>query len=223
MTSDRNNQDLSKILRGIESQLKSIHSVLSGLEQRIDTLEQSVGHSGYPQRENPLIYSKVLMRTLQAIEDFERERGHGVVAKDLAAIRDVELPTIYDHLAKLEETSFVFWQRGAELGLKPHNAKFYSVTNREDHLTELPVLMALPDEVVPIAQAVVKSSQNGISRSNLLESLQKLKNKGEKNWKDMSSNDLEKQLDKGIRLLMRRVLIKRKRDPEDEYYYLWEQ
>lgn len=219
MANGTNDAELSKILKGIESQLKSIHSVLAGLEERVETLEQTMGQTGFSQKENPLIYSKVLMGTLQAIEDFEVKNGRGVVAKDLAAIRNVEAPTIYDHLTKLEESNLIFWQRGAELGLKPHNAKFYSVADRKESLSDLPVLMALPDSVVPIAQAIVRASNKGITRSNLQDIVVSLKEHGEKEWKNKTSKELEKELDESLRLLMQRVLISRKRTPEEDKYY----
>jgi len=213
-----NDNDLSKVLKGIEKQLKSIHSVLEGLEQRVETLEQSVGKSGYS-KENPLIYSKVLMGTLQAIEAYEEKNGHGVVAKDLAAIRNVEAPTIYDHLTKLEESNLIFWQRGAELGLKPHNAKFYSVADRREKLSDLPTLMALPDSVVPIAQAIVRASNKGTTKQNLKAIVFSLKEQGEKGWKNKTPKELEAGLDESLRLLMQRVLISRQRTPDDDKYF----
>ncbi|MFW9843512.1 MAG: hypothetical protein ACFFEV_02935 [Candidatus Thorarchaeota archaeon] len=222
MANGKRDAELSKVLKGIEKQLKSIHSVLAGLEERVETLEQSVGQTGFVHKENPLIYSKVLMGTLQAIEDFEIKNGHGVVAKDLAAIRNVEAPTIYDHLTKLEESNLIFWQRGAELGLKPHNAKFYSVADRKENLSDLPTLMALPDSVVPIAQAIVRASKKGITKSNLQNIVVSLKEQGEKGWKNKTSKELERELDDSLRLLMQRVLISRKRTPEDDKYYVRE-
>ncbi|MGY5881863.1 MAG: hypothetical protein RTV31_16555 [Candidatus Thorarchaeota archaeon] len=222
MASGKGDAELSKVLKGIEKQLKSIHSVLAGLEERVETLEQSVGKTGFVQKENPLIYSKVLMGTLQAIEDFEIKNGHGVVARDLAAIRNVEVPTIYDHLTKLEESNLIFWQRGAELGLKPHNAKFYSVADRKENLSDLPILMALPDSVVPIAQAIVRTSKKGITKTNLQEIVVSLREQGEKEWKNKTSKELERELDDSLRLLMQRVLISRKRIPEDDKYYVRE-
>lgn len=222
MANGKGDAELSKVLKGIEKQLKSIHSVLAGLEERVETLEQSVGKTGFVQKENPLIYSKVLMGTLQAIEDFEIKNGHGVVAKDLAAIRNVEAPTIYDHLTKLEESNLIFWQRGAELGLKPHNAKFYSVADRKENLSDLPILMALPDSVVPIAQAIVRASKKGITKTNLQEIVVSLKEQGEKGWKNKTSKELERELDDSLRLLMQRVLISRKRIPEDDKYFVRE-
>ncbi len=213
-------KELGKVLRGIEKQLKSIHGVLSGLETRIETLEGTMGHN--IQRENPLIYSKVLMGTLNAIEEFEIENGRGVVAKDLAAIRNVEAPTIYDHLTKLEESNLIFWQRGTELGLKPHNAKFYSVSDRKEKLSDLPILMTLPDSIVPIAQTIVRASNKGITRSNLQEIVFSLKEQGEKGWKNKTAKQLEEGLDDTLRLLMQRVLISRKRTPEDDKYFVRE-
>ncbi|MGY5858913.1 MAG: hypothetical protein RTU63_06055 [Candidatus Thorarchaeota archaeon] len=222
MTNGKNDNDLSKVLKGIEKQLKSIHSVLEGLEQRVENLEQSTGKTGYISKENPLIYSKVLMGTLQAIEAFEVKNGYGVVAKDLAAIRNVEAPTIYDHLTKLEESNLIFWQRGAELGLKPHNAKFYSVADRKEKLADLPTLMTLPDTVVPIAQAIVRASGKGTTKRNLKAIVFSLKEKGEKGWKNKTPKELEKGLDESLRLLMQRVLISRKRTPDDDIYFIRE-
>ena len=218
----KNDNDLSKVLKGIEKQLKSIHSVLEGLEQRVETLEQSIGKPGLASGDNPLIYSKVLMGTLQAIEEYEGKNGHGVVAKDLAAIRNVEAPTIYDHLTKLEEGNLIFWQRGAELGLKPHNAKFYSVKDRREKLSDLPTLMALPDSIVPIAQAIVRASKKGTTKQNLKDIVFSLKERGEKGWKNKTPRELEKELDESLRLLMQRVLISRQRTPEDDTYFVRE-
>jgi hypothetical protein len=150
---------LNDILTSIEKRLRTIQKVLSKLEKRVNAIEKVVGQSVTIPQENPLIYSRVLMGTLDAIRRFEIEHERGVVAKDLAPIRKVELPTIYDHLSKLEEANLVLWQRGTELGLKPHNAKFYSVSKRENRLTDLPVLMALPDATIPIAGDVAEGTR----------------------------------------------------------------
>ncbi len=82
-------KELGKVLRGIEKQLKSIHGVLTGLETRIETLEGTMGHN--IQRENPLIYSKVLMGTLHAIEEFEIEKGVKIIYKGKGCPEFVEM------------------------------------------------------------------------------------------------------------------------------------
>lgn len=213
----------NNILASIEKQLRSIQKVLSKLEKRVNAIEKVVGQRVTIPQENPLIYSRVLMGTLDAIRRFEKEHERGAVAKDLAPIRNVELPTIYDHLSKLEEANLVLWQRGTELGLKPHNAKFYSASKRENQLTDLPVLMALPDLTVPIAQAIVRGSQKGVSRSKLLEMVKSLKEQGEKDWKRCTPDELKRRVHDAITSLLRRVLIIRKRTPDEEYYYAYKE
>ena len=223
MSSRSRNSGSNDILTSIEKRLRTIQKVLSKLEKRVNAIEKVVGQSVAIQQENPLVYSRVLMGTLNAIRRFEEEHDRGVVAKDLAPMRKVELPTIYDHLSKLEEANLVLWQRGTELGLKPHNAKFYSVSKRDHRLTDLPVLMALPDTAIPIAQAIVRGSQKGVSRSKLLEMAMSLKEQGEKGWKRCTLDELERRVHDAITSLLRRVLIIRKRTPNEEYYYVREE
>ena len=217
--SQQRDADLHKTLHSIEKTLKSIQSTLKRFEGRMGALEEAVQQRFQESGENPLIYSRVLMGTVDAIRQYEREHGHGVVAKDLARLRGVELPTIYDHLSKLEEAKLVFWQRGSELGLKPFNAKFYSVMTRDENLEDIPVLMSLPEEAVPIAQAILKSGKEGISRSDLIEIVRGLAESGEKPWSKVPAGKRESRLDDVIRLLLRRVLIRYERRLEDNFYF----
>jgi DNA-binding transcriptional ArsR family regulator len=216
---DGSDADISKALASIQKQLSSIQKTMKSFESRIVSLEQSVERRITPEGENPLIYSRPLMHTLDTIREYEEENGHGIVAKTLTRIKDLEQPTVYDHLSKLEKADLIFWQRGTEIGLKPFNGKFYSVRNRDEALEDLPVLMALPDTVVPIAQRVLKSSGDGVSKSALLKMVTKLKESGEKPWKGFSSKELLSTLDEALFVLLRRVLIERKKTVDDDIYY----
>ncbi|MFW9920590.1 MAG: hypothetical protein ACFFED_13385 [Candidatus Thorarchaeota archaeon] len=211
--------EIFNALAGIQKQLKSIQNAMKSFEGRIASLEQAVEHKFSVDGENPLIYSRVLMKTLETIGEYEKEHGHGVVAKNLARIRDLEQPTVYDHLSKLEESNLIFWQRGTELGLKPFNGKFYSVTNRDEALEDLPVLMSLPDTTTPVAQTILKASSDGISKSALLRTLLELKESGEKPWKGMSAKEIESALNEAIQTLLRRVLIEYKKTLDDDFFF----
>jgi hypothetical protein len=211
--------DLKGVLASIERKLKSIQNTLSSFEGRIENLEQAVTQKITVSGENPLIYSRVLMGTLDAIHDYEREKEQGIVAKDLARIRGVELPTIYDHLSKLEESKLIFWQRGTELGLKPHNAKFYSLLERDERLEDIPVLMGLPDKIVPIAQSILNNGKDGIGRMSLIEIANNLIQNKDKSWSNVTSNQIETELDNALRVLLRRVLIRSEKTIDDDYYY----
>jgi hypothetical protein len=212
-------RDLYEALKSIEKRLKSIQGTLKSFESRIGALEGAVEQRVQVSGENPLIFSKVLMGTVEAISEYETEHQRGVVAKDLARLRGVEQPTIYDHLSKLEEANLIFWQRGSELGLKPFNAKFYSVSNRSEHLEDLPVLMSLPDDVTPIAQAILKGGKAGVSRKQLLGMMRSLAENGEEPWSKISAGKIESHLDDALKLLLRRVLIRYERKLEDDYFY----
>ncbi|MDF1537925.1 MAG: hypothetical protein P1Q69_03385 [Candidatus Thorarchaeota archaeon] len=216
---DGSDTDISKALAIIQRQLSSIQNTMKRFESRIASLEQSVEKRISPEGENPLIYSRPLMHTLDTIRDYEKEHGHGIVAKTLTRIKDLEQPTVYDHLSKLEKSDLIFWQRGTEIGLKPYNGKFYSVRQRDEALEDLPVLMSLPDTVVPVAQRILKSAGDGISKNELLKMVTKLKDSGEKPWKGLSSKELISTLDESLFTLLRRVLIERKKTVDDDLFF----
>ncbi len=211
------NARVIKALARIEKKLESIEGALHGLDDRLSALESGKG-LGIPS-ESPSIYSRVLMGTLDAIREYEKEHGQGVVARDLARIRNVELPTIYDHLSKLEAENLVMWQRGTEIGLKPFNAKFYSVAQRDELLSDLPVLMALPEKVIPIAQAIIKESKKGVTEDALVSIVRELKAKGDAQWREVPDSELEEEVDIALKLLLRRVLIRREREREHDRYF----
>jgi hypothetical protein len=219
MSRDGKNSNLEDVLKGIEKELKTIRRTLSTFEGRIGALENAVEQKFPPTGENPLIYSRVLMATVNTINEYENEHGQGVVAKDLARLRGLEVPTIYDHLSKLEEANLIFWQRGSELGLKPFNAKFYSVAARDEHLEDIPVLMSLPDFVVPIAQAILKKGKAGTARKSLLENVKSLHERGEEPWSKVPPNEIEEHLDEALRRLLRKVLIRQEKKLEETLYY----
>lgn len=221
MSNGEEKLELQDTLTRIEKKLSSIQKSITGFEKRISHLEK-VFDKPKISVVNPLIFSRVLMGTLEMIKNYEKTEHQGIVAKDLAKIRNVELPTIYDHLSKLDEAQLIIWQRGTELGLAPHNAKFYSVKQRENQLSDLPVLMSLPDYIIPIAQSILKSSTNGVSRIGLVKVVQSLKDQDEKIWKNASPVELEQHVNNAIQFLLRRVLITRKRMPVDEYYFVRE-
>ncbi|MBN2229073.1 MAG: hypothetical protein JW779_05720 [Candidatus Thorarchaeota archaeon] len=212
--------DLKTVLNSIEKRLKSIQDTLTSFEQRIGTLERTVEQKIVATGENPLIYSRVLMGTVDAIRDYEKEHEQGVVAKDLARIRGVELPTIYDHLSKLEESNLIFWQRGTELGLKPHNAKFYSLQERDEHLEDIPVLMSLPERVIPVAQSIIKYGKEGVRKEILHDTIKSLTQKKDKAWSDVPLNKIDAELDDVLKYLLRRVLIRSEKTIDSDYYYL---
>ncbi|MHA1637640.1 MAG: hypothetical protein ACTSUO_09725 [Candidatus Thorarchaeota archaeon] len=214
--------ELEDALARIEKTLSSMQKSIIVLEKRISDMEQLFDKKSNFSGGNPLIFSKVLMGTLEAIRDYEKKEHHGIVPKDLARIRNVGLPTIYDQLSKLSEAQLVIWQRGIGLGLKPHNAKFYSVKQRDERLSDLPILMSLPEYVMPIAQSILKSSSNGVSKKALLRIVQSLKEQDEKIWKKVSSIELEQRVSDAVQFLLCRVLITKKGTPDDEYYYVQE-
>ncbi len=217
---DGSEADISKALTSIQRQLSSIQKTMKSFEKRIVSLEQSVEKRITPEGENPLIYSRPLMHTLDTIREYEKEHGHGIVAKILTRIKDLEQPTVYDHLSKLEKADLIFWQRGTEVGLKPFNGKFYSVKQRDEALEDLPVLMSLPDTVVPVAQTILKSGTDGISKSDLLKMVTKLKESGEKPWKAFATNEMISTLDEALFILIRRVLIERRKTVDEDMFYL---
>lgn len=219
MSDGSESADISKALENIQRQLSSIQNAMKSFESRIESLEQSVEKRIAPEGENPLIYSRPLMHTLETIRDYEKENGHGIVAKTLTRIKDLEQPTVYDHLSKLEKADLIFWQRGTEIGIKPFNGKFYSVKQRDEALEDLPVLMDLPDTVIPVAQTILKSSDKGISKSELMKMAMKLKESGEKPWVNFGGKKLEATLDEALYILLRRVLIERKKTVNDDLYY----
>jgi hypothetical protein len=80
-------------------------------------------------------------------------------------------------------------------------------------------MMALPDEVAPIAQAILNASDDGISKADLLNMLNTLKEKGEKPWKGMSPKEIENSLKETLQILLRRVLIESKKTLDHDIYY----
>jgi DNA-binding MarR family transcriptional regulator len=210
--------EIGDALKKIQKQLSFIQKSMQGFEKRLASLERAVEQKLQVDGENPLIYSRVLTRTLETIREYEKENGHGVVAKTLARIRDLEQPTVYDHLSKLEEAELIFWQRGTELGLKPYNGKFYSVTQREERLEDLPVLMALPDIVIPVAQAILKAGNEGLSKTALMDIVTRLNEQNEKPWGSISKKHIEKELDDSLQTLLRRVLIEHRKSVDHDYY-----
>lgn len=219
MSKSDNSSDLKNVLDKIEKRLKSIQDTLNSFEGRIGALEQVVEQKITTTGENPLIYSRVLMGTLEVIRDYEKTNGKGIVARDLARIRGVELPTIYDHLSKLEESNLVFWQRGTELDLKPFNAKFYSLLERDERLEDIPVLMGLPERVIPIAQSILKNGSEGVSRESLIENLKNLIERKDKSWSGVALDKFEEELDNALKFLLRRVLIRTEKTVDTDYYY----
>ncbi len=172
--------------------------------------------------DTPIIYSRVLMATLNAIRDYEKEHGHGVFTKVLARIRDVETPTIYDHLSKLEAENLVVWYRGSEIGLKPHNGKFYSIANREEFLSDLPVLMSLPDRVIPIAQTILKSGNKGCTLDELVEVARRLRDQENEHWKGLSDGAIVEEVEEAVKYLLRRILVRKERTKENVKFYALE-
>ncbi len=207
-------------LDSVNKQLGEIRKTLVEFAERIANLERAVDQAPVADTPNPLIYSRVLTATLETIRNFEKTNGRGITAKELAALRNVELPTIYDHLSKLEDAKLIFWQRGTELGLQPYNAKFYSTTKRDRLLTDLSVMTSLPEHIQPVAQALVKASPKGVDRDYLLQVLMLLKERGEQPWCELTPKAIEQLLDDAIRYLLRAVLIKRKRSLKGEHFYV---
>ncbi len=219
MPNGSNKSEISDALASIQKQLSSIQKSMKRFENRMTSLEQTMEQKTQLKGDNPLIYSRALMLTLDTIRDYETENGHGVVAKTLARVRGLEPPTVYDHLSKLEEADLIFWQRGTELGLKPFNAKFYSVANREESLEDIPVLMRLADTVIPIAQSILTSSSKGISRTDLLNMVVSLKESGEKPWKTIATKEIASTLDDALQTLLRRVLIDHRKTVDHDFFY----
>ena len=217
MTKDSEAGDTRDILRSVDKRLKNIEKVLGDLQKRFSNLEEK-RESQMTLQESPLIYSRVLMGTLNAIREFEREHHHGVVAKQLARIRNLEPPTIYDHLSQLEEADLIFWQRGTEIGMQPFNAKFYSVTERDELLSDLPVLMSLPNIVVPVAQKILKAGDKGVTRNALINLGESLIEQKDENWADIHKSDVSEKIEDTINYLLQRILIRRERSENQDLF-----
>ncbi|MHA1772400.1 MAG: hypothetical protein ACTSYL_12010 [Candidatus Thorarchaeota archaeon] len=222
MSEKRNDLEVISALDSVNKQLVEIRKTLVEFANRIENLEQAVNSSVPQETSDPLIYSRVLMATLSAIQTFERDNGRGITAKELAAVRNVELPTIYDHLSKLEDAKLVFWQRGTELGLQPYNAKFYSTSKREYTLADPKTIASLPDHIRPVAKIIARAAPKTVDRKLLLKKLMALRSRGEQPWADLTENAVEQLLDDAIKYLLRAVLIKRKRSLKGEYFTMWD-
>ncbi len=220
MSEKQNDLDVISALDGVNKQLMEIQRTLVQFANRIENLERAVNSASQQESGDPLIYSRVLMATLNAIKTFENEHGRGITAKELAVVRNVELPTIYDHLSKLEDAGLVFWQRGTELGLQPYNAKFYSTSKRERSLSDPKTLASLPTHVRPVAKAIIRASPKSIDRKKLLKKLLTLRARGEQPWADLTESAVEQMLDDALKYLLRAVLIKRKRSLKGESFSL---
>ncbi len=218
MTKDSGAEDIKDILLSVDKRLKNIEKLLGDLQKRISNLEERE-KSQQTSQETPLLYSRVLMGTLNAIREFEREHHHGVVAKQLARIRNLEPPTIYDHLSQLEEEDLILWQRGTEIGMQPFNAKFYSVRERDELLSDLPVLMSLPNKVVPVAQKILKAGNGGVTRNALISLGESLVEQKDENWADIRKAEVSEKVDESINYLLQRILIRRERSEDQDLYF----
>ena len=76
-------------LARIEMSISSIQKSITGLEKRLSHLERVLDNKSDLSAGNPVIFSRVLMGTLEAIKNYEKTEHHGIVAKDLAKIRNV--------------------------------------------------------------------------------------------------------------------------------------
>ena len=77
MTKGSSDPELAKVLSSIDKQLKSIQKTLKSFEGRIGALESTVEQKVQSSGENPLIFSRVLMGTVEVIREYEVKHGHG--------------------------------------------------------------------------------------------------------------------------------------------------
>ena len=223
MSEEEKEQDASTILKSLVFRLEAIEKSMSSLESRMLSLEKKAERSFKLRPENPLIFSKTLVETLDTIREFELRNNHGVTARQLGKIRKVVLPTIYEHLSKLEETGHIFWQRGTELGLDPPNSKFYSLVKRDKLLSDLPVLMSLPQEIMPLAQQILKNAKRGMTKESLIAFAWKLASDERSPWSSITESQIPVKVDDAIRYLMQMVLVERVRTQDGDYYYPWKE
>ena len=167
------------------------------------------------------LLSQTLEKTIETIRAYEISNNRGITAKELSRIRGVALPTIYEQLSKLEKANLIFWQKGKDIGLKPENARFYSTIERERHLADLPVLVSLPDEIIPLAKIILAKEKCGISSSALLRFAMSLKSNPNSKWSSIPKDRIEEAVDEAIKYLLRNVLIERVILQDDTYFFPW--
>ncbi|MHA1214101.1 MAG: hypothetical protein ACTSPG_02325 [Candidatus Hodarchaeales archaeon] len=139
---------------------------------------------------------KACYETLNVIKEFELKYQRGVTADEIAQLRNLSRPTIYTHLDELEEANLVFSRRGSIIGLEPHNASFYYVSDRSSFPTlyDQNLFSELTIEEQKVARKIIASAvgkDKGVSFEELRDQL-----KFE-----------EKLLDSILKILLRRTLI----------------
>ncbi len=216
-------RETEQFLKGIVLRLQAIEKGMSGLESRMLSLEKKAERSFLNKPDDPILFSKTLFETLETIKEYEIRNNHGITAKNLAKIRKVVLPTVYEHLTKLEKAGHIFWQRGTDIGLKPKNSKFYSLIKRERYLSDLPVLMALPDEIIPLAQKILNTAKKGINREQLVSYARNLSSEERSPWSQIATEDIESTIDKSLQYLLQTVLVERVRTQDDDIYFPWDE
>ncbi|MFX0094893.1 MAG: hypothetical protein ACFFBD_24365 [Candidatus Hodarchaeota archaeon] len=210
------------ILKKLDTKIQMVLDIVSSLERRLDKMEQKIGSPNLRSLDNPLLYSRALNETLESIKNFEKERKRGILAKELSQLRNLRSSSIYDHLSKLEEARLIFWQRGSELDLKPANAKFYSVMEREENLSNLSVIMDLSDDAAAVAQLLLQAGKKGLDKKALLNKVKTLRKEKESPWHHIPLERLESMLESTVRTLLQRVLIKVEKSTDNEHYYAWD-
>lgn len=200
----------------IDSKLETILNIMTKIDSKLTELSSKQTSRGRMYN-NPLIASKALNESIFAVSDYEEVNKQGILAKELALVRELSQPTIYDHLSKLEEAQILFWQRGSELGLEPHNAKFYSLKERNKSLTEVTVVTELPVLEAKVASLIL-SNISGISKVEIISELLPKSKKLDEKAKEKKN----KEINTAIQVLLRQVLIKKQRTGEKELYLIYD-
>lgn len=208
--------ELENKITKIDSKLDNMLSIMTKIDSKLSELSSKQLSRGRIYN-NPLIASKALNDTIFAVKDYEEENKKGILAKELAQVRGLSQPTIYDHLSKLEEAEILFWQRGSELGLEPHNAKYYYIKERKKSLNEVTILSELPDMDAKVA-SLIRVNPSGISieeiTAELIPKSAKITVKAKK--------ELIKEVEISLLSLMRQVLIRKQKTGNIENYIVFE-
>lgn len=207
----------------IENEVKILNKRISSIEKNIDYLIKMVkdikddidliAKGGITGSQGTI--SKALNESLIVIRNFEKKQKRGIRAAELANLRNLSPPSIYEQLNKLEEAKQVLWLRGREIGLTPSHSKFYTLKNREESLWETNVIMELSDEIASIGRIIRDEGEEGISKEELIVKYSEIK--GLKLSKNISK--LEEEITKSIHILLRRVLINKEIDSRDNITY----
>lgn len=130
---------------------------------------------------------KSFMESLRVIKSYEKREKQGITAQELANMRDLSRPTVYNHLEELQRNNLIITRRGNHIGIKPSNSNFYYATERDPSRTlwNFNVLTSLSNSTQQIAQTIIKAEHQGITIPAISQALSMPKNKIEKGIQEL--------------------------------------